>query len=480
MIRLRHKLFVYVMRALDPTILFATILAVIALTQMDASSPPLSQALRDSYHPGDALGIVILAVGWLVIFSALVHYDTDRFTPLRSELVGVVKAMSAAALLLLFVSTAFSYGRLNKIAILAVWVTSVLLAAVSRVLARQFLMAVRRSGYNYRHLVIVGCNEQAAAVAVRVDQLPELGYKIKGFVAECSPHPAYGGEGPGGYPVLGQLGGIRTLLESTTVDEIIICLQLREHFDQILQVIRLAQELGIVARFFPDADGSRILSRVHLERFEGRYVVTLFRQQLLLQLLGKRLLDAATSAGLLVVLSPLLVAVAIAIKATSPGPVLFVQRRVGMNKRTFNLYKFRSMYVDAEQRRQELASLNEMDGPVFKIRNDPRVTPVGRFIRMTSIDELPQLINVLTGQMSLVGPRPPLPEEVDRYEWLYRRRLSIKPGITCFWQISGRNHVSFKQWMELDQRYIDNWSLWLDIKILARTIPAVLSLRGAS
>jgi exopolysaccharide biosynthesis polyprenyl glycosylphosphotransferase len=179
-------------------------------------------------------------------------------------------------------------------------------------------------------------------------------------------------------------------------------------------------------------------------------------------------------------LSPLLIVVAVVIKLTSPGPVLFAQERVGMNKRLFKLYKFRSMYVDAEKRRRELEHLNEMDGPVFKIKNDPRVTPIGRFIRKTSIDELPQLVNVLRGQMSLVGPRPPLLAEVDRYDWLYRRRLSIKPGITCLWQISGRNEITFKQWMEMDKQYIDNWTLWLDIKILAKTIPAVLFSKGAS
>jgi len=326
--------------------------------------------------------------------------------------------------------------------------------------------------------MIIGCSEQANRMASRIDELPELGYKIKGFVA-AAPLETTCCENLS-YPVLGQLNAIRAILEENAVDEVIICLPVDDHFAQVLEVIRLAQELGVVARILPDAPGSQLLSRVRLERFEGRYVVTLFREQMLLQLLGKRALDVVVSAFLLVVLSPLLVAVAVAIRLSSPGPALFMQRRVGMNKRTFDLYKFRSMYIDAEQRRDELAKLNEMDGPVFKIRNDPRVTPLGRVIRLTSIDELPQLINVLSGQMSLVGPRPPLPQEVDRYEWLYRRRLSIKPGITCLWQISGRNHVSFKQWMEMDQRYIDNWSLWLDIKILVKTLPAVLSLRGAS
>jgi exopolysaccharide biosynthesis polyprenyl glycosylphosphotransferase len=194
----------------------------------------------------------------------------------------------------------------------------------------------------------------------------------------------------------------------------------------------------------------------------------------------KRLIDVSASFILLVVLCPLLTAVTLVIKLSSPGPVFFVQERVGMNRRRFRLYKFRSMAADAELRKLEFAHLNEMDGPVFKIANDPRVTPFGRLIRRTSIDELPQLFNVLMGDMSLVGPRPPVPSEVEKYDWLFQRRLSTKPGITCLWQVSGRNQLSFQEWMELDKQYVQNWSLWLDLKILLRTIPVVLSCRGAS
>ena len=192
------------------------------------------------------------------------------------------------------------------------------------------------------------------------------------------------------------------------------------------------------------------------------------------------MLDAAISLAVLILLCPLMALVALLIKLTSPGPVLFVQNRVGMNQRQFKLYKFRSMVADAEDRKFALEHLNERDGPAFKIENDPRITRIGRFLRKTSIDELPQLFNVLSGEMSLVGPRPPLPDEVRKYEWLFRKRLSVKPGITCIWQISGRNSVSFDRWMQMDHEYIENWSLWLDLKILFKTIPAVLTSRGAS
>jgi exopolysaccharide biosynthesis polyprenyl glycosylphosphotransferase len=182
----------------------------------------------------------------------------------------------------------------------------------------------------------------------------------------------------------------------------------------------------------------------------------------------------------LAIISPLLLVIALAIKLTSEGPVIFSQERVGINGRVFKMYKFRSMVQDAEMLKSKLVYLNEMSGPVFKIRNDPRVTPVGKFLRKTSLDELPQLWNVLKGDMSLVGPRPPLPKEVDMYNLKHRKRLAVKPGITCIWQISGRNDVDFEQWMAMDAEYVDRWSLWLDMEILAKTVPVVLMRKGAS
>jgi len=194
----------------------------------------------------------------------------------------------------------------------------------------------------------------------------------------------------------------------------------------------------------------------------------------------RRILDVILAGLILVVFGPLvMLPVAIVIKLTSSGPVLFRQRRCGLNGRQFIMYKFRSMVNNAEQLRVELEGLNEMDGPVFKSSRDPRITTVGKIIRRFSIDELPQVFNVLRGDMSLVGPRPPLPSEVARYERWQRRRLSMKPGMTCLWQISGRNEVSFDDWMKLDLTYIDNWSLLLDLKILLKTVPVVLLGRGA-
>ena len=193
----------------------------------------------------------------------------------------------------------------------------------------------------------------------------------------------------------------------------------------------------------------------------------------------KRGIDVVVASIALVLLAPIFLAAAVAVKVSSPGTVFYSQPRVGMDGRMFSFMKFRSMYADADQRKSELADLNEADGPIFKMKGDPRITPVGRFLRRTSLDELPQLLHVLAGQMSLVGPRPHLPEEVAAYGPIDYRRLTVQPGITCIWQVSGRSELDFDTWVALDLEYIDTWSTWLDIKLMAKTIPAVLSGRGA-
>ena len=193
----------------------------------------------------------------------------------------------------------------------------------------------------------------------------------------------------------------------------------------------------------------------------------------------KRLIDLVLASLGLVATIPIWIAIVVAIRTDSPGPALFVQERVGRHGRRFKFYKFRSMYIDAEARLAEVEASNEVSGPVFKMRNDPRVTRVGAFLRRTSLDELPQLINVLNGEMSLVGPRPPLPKEVAQYRPSDMVRLAVKPGLTCLWQVGGRSTVSFDRWMELDREYVQNMSLWLDLCLLARTVGAVLSMRGA-
>jgi exopolysaccharide biosynthesis polyprenyl glycosylphosphotransferase len=253
------------------------------------------------------------------------------------------------------------------------------------------------------------------------------------------------------------------------------------NFEQVEYVIRACElegiEVWLIADFF-----STQISRTSFDELTGRPLL-IFRTtpEASWQGMAKQLMDFLGASALLLLLSPVLLGIAAAIRYSSPGPVLFRQKRSGINGTPFTIYKFRTMITNAEQFKQELAAMNEMSGPVFKVTNDPRITPIGKFLRKYSLDELPQLFNVLRGEMSLVGPRPLPVDEVRRFDNLaHRRRLSVKPGLTCLWQISGRNEIKdFKDWVRLDLEYIDNWSIWLDLRILLQTIPVVLRGTGA-
>jgi exopolysaccharide biosynthesis polyprenyl glycosylphosphotransferase len=264
------------------------------------------------------------------------------------------------------------------------------------------------------------------------------------------------------------------------VDEVVLALPVRSLHSRASEIAALCEEQGIVVRLFDVFDLKSSQSRA--EEFDGHPVITHYRGSLDGWAgMAKRGIDVLVSLLALVFISPVLLITAILIRLTSPGPVLFVQKRLGLNKRHFGVYKFRTMVVDAEKRLSEVKHLNEVSGPVFKIKNDPRITPVGRLLRKTSIDELPQLWNVVKGDMSLVGPRPLPIRDYEGFskDW-QRRRFSVRPGITCLWQIKGRSAIPFEQWMELDLQYIDKWSLWLDLEILVRTIPAVVKGSGAA
>jgi exopolysaccharide biosynthesis polyprenyl glycosylphosphotransferase len=253
------------------------------------------------------------------------------------------------------------------------------------------------------------------------------------------------------------------------------------NMEQVEDVIKLCEIEGVETWLLADFFATQIARASFDELYGHPLIVFRSAPETSWQILIKLLLDFFGAALLIVILSPLLLLLALLVKFVSPGPVFFKQQRSGLNGAPFTIYKFRTMMTNAEQMKHELAAMNEMTGPVFKITNDPRITPIGKWLRKWSLDELPQLFNVLRGEMSLVGPRPLPVDEVKRFSDLaHRRRLSVKPGLTCLWQIKGRNQISdFKEWVRLDLEYIDNWSLWLDFKILLNTIPAVLRGTGA-
>jgi exopolysaccharide biosynthesis polyprenyl glycosylphosphotransferase len=280
--------------------------------------------------------------------------------------------------------------------------------------------------------------------------------------------------------VLGVAGDLEEFLKKHVVSEVFLAGNSDSQHAEMQGAIAVLERFGVP--FALPVSGFRFgrARPTHEKAVEDGYVHYLSVRYKPMQSMLKRLFDLLSSLTALVVLSPLMVGVAIAIKLTSRGPVLFRQERVGQHGQPFYMLKFRSMIVNAEELKARLMAQNEQSGPVFKMRRDPRITPVGRFIRKYSIDELPQLINVLRGVMSVVGPRPPVPSEVARYEAWQRRRLSVRPGLTCVWQVSGRNEISFEEWMYLDMQYIDHWSLSQDFQLILKTLPVVLTGRGAS
>ena len=405
-------------------------------------------------------------------------YASKRLTTLRVEIFEVCKAALLASGLLFLLAKAFHMWMVKPTFVLVFWVFSTFVMVSSRLAAHSLLMALRRRGKNTRFMLIVGTNERAIEFARGITGRPELGYRIVGFVDDdWSGIEKFESTG---HTRCCTFSGLADFLRHSVVDEAAIYLPLRSYYENAAQLVALCEQHGIALRFDAQIFRSRI-SHSHAQDSDEDAQARFAGSTGAWPALVKRVLDCVLS-GLLVVLSaPLLLVVAVLIKCTSPGPVLFRQTRVGLNKRQFRIYKFRTMFTNAEQIQDELLPLNEMTGPVFKIKKDPRVTAFGSVLRRTSIDELPQLLNVLNGDMSLVGPRAMSLRDYQLFnqDW-QRRRFSVKPGITCLWQINGRNSVPFDKWMELDMQYIDKWSLWLDFKILARTVPAVLRGTGAA
>ena len=340
------------------------------------------------------------------------------------------------------------------------------------------LWRIRRRGYNARHVLIIGANPRIAHLASVLDAQPRFGYHLIGVLEddeermECFKDLAI--------PYLGKLCDLEKVLGGYVVDEVHVGLPVRSYYEQIQNLAYLCMGVGVSLRLVADLFPLRLAtSRLYLIEDIPVLSLTMVPESIP-QLVLKRLIDLLGSLALLILLSPLFVAVAIAIKLESKGPVFFSQERVGLNRRRFNMIKFRSMVADAEQQRQHVEDLNEADGPVFKIRDDPRITRVGKFIRRYSIDELPQLINVLRGEMSLAGPRPHPTKEVEQYAFHHLRRLSVKPGMTGLAQVSGRSDLPWEQCIEMDLAYIDSWNILKDFTIFLRTFEAVVVARGAA
>ena len=375
----------------------------------------------------------------------------------------LVKAAGQCALVVVAVMYFLGLNQLSRGAVLLFAGLSVMALFLKDIAFQAYVRLQNRRGMGEKPIVLIGADDKNAEFERLLREHPEWGLRVTTRLA----------------PTLESFEKLPALLHSQPIACVVFNVP-QISFAEVERAILACEVEGIEAWLVADFVRTSI-ARASVDDFHGKPLLV-FRSapEASWPLIFKRGMDITGAAFGLLILGPLvMLPVAIAIKLTSPGPILFRQQRSGLRGRLFTMLKFRSMVDNAEMLRVELETFNEMSGPVFKMSQDPRVTRIGRFIRRASIDEFPQLWNVLVGDMSLVGPRPPIPGEVEKYDPWHRRRLSMKPGLTCLWQISGRNTIGFDQWMKLDLEYIDNWSLLLDFKILARTIPVVLSGFGA-
>lgn len=421
--------------------------------------------------PEPIAALTLYAVAWpIVLWTQGLYRPRVRLTA-RGEIVDILRAtaiFAAAMLSLLFI---FKLPDVSRALLLLLFPGLAASAMLTRLALRFLLTQMRERGRNTRFILVLGTNGRAQSFADLVESHHELGLVVVGHLAADGENAVVTRE------ILGRVQEIEGILHSQVVDEVAICLPLTQsqHIDEIA---RLCEEEGKIVRI-PMYMLEHTLSAGRVEDVAGLPIYSLVSgPDRVAGLLAKRLLDVAGSCVLLVLLSPLMAAVALAIRFDSAGGVLFRQTRVGLHGRTFEVLKFRTMIDGAERRLAELAERNEIRGHAFKVTNDPRITRVGRWLRRTSLDELPQLWNVFRGEMSLVGPRPPLISEVAGYDVWHRRRLSMKPGMTGLWQVRARSEQDFDRWVETDLEYIDSWSLWLDLRIILRTIPAVLLREG--
>lgn len=436
-----------------------------------------------STGPNYYLVLVLIVMIWPMCFTWVGLYQSFREKPFKWFFINIIKACLFGILILNVVLFAMGVKDMSRILMGIFFVLNIFGLTLFKWCVLMMLQQLRAQGYNTRNVLIVGSRDRAVSVIKSIDVSREGGYRILGcFDINLE---IVGSSVVNGYKVIGTITDLKAYLENNVVDELIFAMPLRliENPDKYLV---LAESMGVRVRFIPDwqihyLKYTPAVAQIHIIDFSGIPTLTLQSTPVNEgQLLMKSLMDYGLALFFLIVLSPVFAIISLAIYSASPGPVFYSQERLGQNGRRFKVLKFRSMVLDADKKLAALTTLNEADGPAFKIKKDPRIIPyVGTFLRKTSLDELPQFINVLMGDMSLVGPRPPLPSEVCQYEVWQRRRLSMKPGLTCLWQIAPkRNDLTFDEWMKLDLLYIDKWSLRLDFMLIMKTVGSVLTGAG--
>lgn len=479
MTNFRRQILMSVFKLSDLLIMIASFMAATTIASYQIDTLTIEQFLQMRIKVVNFILFIGLLVLWHSLFSMLDLYRSRRLGTIKREIIDIVKATSLGTFAIYLLSLLFDMVLVTPGFLLSFWAVSTAATILIRIGMRYTLSGIRRRGQNLRYLLIVGTNSRAIKFARKIESQPELGYVIVGFVDD---HWKGDGDlGKHGWKLVSDFRGFIDFIRTNVVDEVLISLPLKSLYNETSQMVNECQNQGILVRHLSNIFDTKMVNS-KAEYFEDKSFVSHYTGAMEgWQILVKGLLDRIVSLILLILLSPLFLVVAILIKITSPGPIFFIQERIGLNKRRFRLYKFRTMVDRAEKKQAALEKFNEASGPVFKIKNDPRITQIGKVLRKISLDELPQLINVLKGDMSLVGPRPLPVRDYNGFntDW-QRRRFSVRPGITCLWQVNGRSNISFDKWMELDLEYIDKWSLLLDFSILLRTIPVVLRGSGAS
>jgi exopolysaccharide biosynthesis polyprenyl glycosylphosphotransferase len=460
---------------LDIVLLSGALLLVVAATYFTQNEIGFNHFLGLRISVNNCLVLLFFWAAWRAILMATGLYAHKS----PGSMGRLIRQLAIAAGLCTVVVAAVSITRFrggNRWAFhIGFWALSYAFMLFSRAIIILYYAYIRPSFREVKNLVVVGSGPRAQQVYLELLSHPEWNYVLLGFV-DSNPLD----KSADTKRILGGLDQLEEILMRQVVDEVIIVLPMRSKFADIERCISICERLGIQSQYSTDLFRTSIAKRRYTDdRQPDRVILDMVHHDYRRHL--KRGIDIVLSLIGIVALAPLFVAAAVAIKMTSKGPIIFEQERYGLNKRKFHMYKFRSMEIDAEARQDQFEHLNETGGPTFKIKNDPRITKIGAFLRKTSIDELPQLFNVIRGNMSLVGPRPLPTRDVTRFSepWLMRR-FSVKPGLTCLWQIMGRSDTAFDRWMELDLTYIDQWSLSLDMKIIAMTVPAVIKGRGAA
>lgn len=418
----------------------------------------------------------VLIFLWGCLLYAFGMYGSFRTRTLVASAFIILKSSIAGFVFFGMFLYVFKFQDISRLLIGFIFTVTAVLILVEKLILILLFRFIRRRGMNVRSILVVGTGRRAQHFLGLLEQHTEWGLKVIGLIDDDE---SMVNREICGSKVLGTFKDAPQIIRDYVIDEVIFIVP-RSWLNRIEELMHLCESEGLKVHVAVDYFNLKI-SRAKVSEIHGFPLLSFeSTSDRLWHLVVKRIMDITLSLTSLLILSPVLVITALLIKLTSPGPVFFRQERCGLNGRRFTLYKFRTMVKGAETKLSELLNYNEMDGPVFKMANDPRITPIGRLLRKFSIDELPQLWNVFKGNMSLVGPRPPLPQEVKKYDDWQRRRLSMRPGITCLWQTNGRNHITdFEQWTKMDLEYIDQWSLGLDCKVLLKTVPAVISGKGA-